>query len=471
MPGLYASINTTVKALTAHSRAIEVTGRNLANVNNPEYARQRVIYGDRGMIETAMGPESLGIEAMGIEHLRDSLLDLQVVREVGLKAAFEAEQAGFSRAQSALGESIDRSASASAAGAKGGNGVAAAIDDFFNAFQSFAARPTDDGERQTLLQKAGILTDRFQLADERIARVQSDLDAVVNNDVAEINQKLAALAELNVQIGRFELHAPGSAIDLRDSRQALMEELAAKLPVEFSEQANGMLQVVTKDGANANIVLINGPTVQGTVAFNGTDITAGTPATVVALNRGSIHGALTARDGAVQTLRDELDALANQLVTAVNSAYNPTGTTGNFFNAAGLTAASLSLDGALTPANLKASDGGAAGSNTIALAVAALAHATFSTSGGDAIDGTFSGFFGKSVIKLGEALATANSRVEDQENIERLVRGQRDAVSGVSLDEEMANLVKYQRSFQASSRVFTVLDELLDNVVNRLGRA
>ena len=126
---------------------------------------------------------------------------------------------------------------------------------------------------------------------------------------------------------------------------------------------------------------------------------------------------------------------------------------------------------ALTAANLKASDGGAAGSNTIALAVAALAHATFSTSGGDAIDGTFSGFFGKSVIKLGEALATANSRVEDQENIERLVRGQRDAVSGVSLDEEMANLVKYQRSFQASSRVFTVLDELLDNVVNRLGRA
>ncbi len=471
MSGLYASINTTVKALTAHSRAIEVTGRNLANVNNPDYARQRVIYGDRGMIETPQGPESLGLEAMGIEHLRDVLLDRQVVREVGRRAAFEAQQSGYNRAQSALGESIDRSASASAAGATAGNGVAAAIDDFFNAFQSFAARPTDDGERQTLLQKAGILTDRFQLADERITRVQSDLDAVVNNDVAEINRLLSSISEINVEIGRLELHAPGAAIDLRDQRQARLEQLAAKLPIEFSELPGGQLRIVTKDAANADIVLVNGPTVQGTVAFTGTGITAGTPATVVALNSGSIYGALTARDGAVQTLRDDLDALVNQLVGAVNTAYNPTGTTGNFFAAAGLTAGTFNLDAALTPANLKASDGGAAGSNTLALAVAALAHRKFSVTGGDAIDGTFSGHFGKSVIKLGEALATANAGVEDQANIERLVRGQRDAVSGVSLDEEMANLVKYQRSFQASSRVFSVLDELLDNVVNRLGRA
>ena len=72
--------------------------------------------------------------------------------------------------------------------------------------------------------------------------------------------------------------------------------------------------------------------------------------------------------------------------------------------------------------------------------------------------------------KLGQALASANSKTDDQTNIERLVRSQRDSVSGVSLDEEMANLMKFQRAFQASSRVFTVLDDLLDVVVNQLGR-
>lgn len=471
MPGLYASINTTVKALTAHSRAIEVTGRNLANVNNPEYARQRVIYGDRGMIATPLGPESLGLEALGIEHIRDTLLDRQVVREVGLKSAYEAMQAAYRRAQAALGESVDRTADASEVGATGGNGVAAAIDDFFNAFQSFAARPTDSGERQALLQKAEILVDRIQLTDGRFARVQSDLDAVIDSDVTEVNRTLSTLAELNSQIRQFELHAPGTAIDLRDQRQARLEELAAKLPISYTEQPDGQLQIVAKDGGGADIILVAGSAVQGTVAFNGTNVTAGAPATVVALTSGTIYGSLSARDGAVQDLRDNLDALARQLVTSVNTAYNPTGSTGNFFSAGGLTAATLNLDGALNASNLKASDGGPAGDNTIALAVAALAHSVFSVSGGDQIDGTFSGFFGQSVSQIGEALSTANARVDDQSNIERLIRGQRDSVSGVSLDEEMANLVKYQRSFQASSRVFTVLDEMLDTIVNQLGRA
>lgn len=468
MAGLYSSINSTVKALTAHSRAIEITGKNLANVNNTDYARQRIIYGDRGTVLTPQGAESLGLEALGIQQIRDTLLDRQVMREISLKSSFEAEQSGFQRAQAGLGQSIDRASAASAAGGDA-NGIAGAIDGFFNAFQSFAARPTDDGERQTLLQKAAILTDRFHLADSRLAQVQSDLDAEIATDVEDANGILASIAELNAQIGRFEINAPGSAVDLRDQRQAQLEKLSAILPVEVRPSTGGQVQVVAKDGLGADVILVDLAAVQGTVAFNGTQITAGTPATALALSGGSIQGALNARDGAIQTLRDDLDLLARQFVTAVNAAYNPTNATGDFFDAAGITAGSINLVGTLTASTLKASDGGPAGDNTIALAIAQLANASFSTGGGDFIDGTFSGFFGKTVSKLGQALAAANARVDDQSNIERLVRSQRDSVSAVSLDEEMADLMKYQRSFQASSRVFTVLDELLDGVVNRLG--
>jgi len=469
MSGLFASINSTVKALSAHSRAIEITGKNLANVNNPDYARQRVIFGDRGTVVTPQGAESLGLEALAVEQVRDSLLDRQVMREISLKSSFEAEQSGYQRAQAGLGQSIDRSSSASDPTAAGGSGLAGAIDGFFNAFQSFAARPTDDGERQILLQKAGILTDRIQLTDTRLAQVQSDLNAEIGTDVDDINGLLKSIAELNGQIGRFEVNAPGTAVDLRDQRQARLEALAAKLPVDLRDTAGGQVQVVAKDGLGADVVLVDLATVQGTVAFTGTQLTAGVPATALALKGGSIKGALDARDGAVQTLRDDLDQLAKQFVTSINAAYNPTGATGDFFDATGTTAATINLVGTLTAATLKASDGGAAGDNTIALAIAQLANTTFSTAGGDQIDGSFSGFFGKTVSKFGQSLAGANSRVSDQTNIERLVRSQRDAVSGVSLDEEMADLMKYQRSFQASSRVFTVLDELLDGVVNRLG--
>jgi flagellar hook-associated protein 1 FlgK len=80
MSGLSASLNSTVKALGAHSRAIETVGKNLANVDSPGYARQRVNYGDRGTVLTPTGAESLGLEALGIEQMRDALLDRQVLR-------------------------------------------------------------------------------------------------------------------------------------------------------------------------------------------------------------------------------------------------------------------------------------------------------------------------------------------------------------------------------------------------------
>lgn len=467
MSGLFATLGNSVKALTAHSRAIETTGKNLANVNNPAYARQRVVYGDRGTIDTPNGPESMGIEAVGVEQLRDTLLDKQLMREIALKSSFESEQSAYQRAQAGLGESIDRTTSAG--DTSGDNGLAAAIDDFFNSFQSFAARPTDFGERQTLVQKAQILTDRFQLADQRIAQVQGDLDSEIGSDVTEVNQLLQTIADLNGQIGRFEINAPGAAVDLRDQRQAKLEELAAKLPIETVNSTGGQIQVVAKDGSGSDVVLVDLAAVQGTVAFNGTQITAGSSATPLALSGGSIKGALTARDGAIQTLRNDLDQLARQLVTSVNAAYNPSGATGDFFTAANLTAGAISLDASVNTTSLKASDGGAAGDNTVALAVAQLASTGFTTAGGDHIDGTFSQFFSKTVSKLGQALTGANARVDDQTNIEKLVRSQRDAVSGVSLDEEMADLLKYQRAFQASSRVFSVMDELLDTVVNRLG--
>lgn len=161
MSGLFASLNSSVKALTAHSRALEISGKNVANVNNASFARQRVIYGDRGTVVTPDGAESLGIEALAIEQLRDALLDRQVMREISLKASLEAEQKGYSRAQAGLGQSIDRAQSAGSSDSATNKGLAAAIDDFFNAFASFAASPTDVGERQTLMQQAAILCDRF----------------------------------------------------------------------------------------------------------------------------------------------------------------------------------------------------------------------------------------------------------------------------------------------------------------------
>jgi flagellar hook-associated protein 1 FlgK len=469
MSGLFSSLSNSVDALGAHSRAIETTGKNLANVNNPSYARQRVIFGDRGSIETPFGSESMGLQALGLMQIRDGLLDQQVLREVALSASYLAEQQGYQRAQAGLGQSVNGGISVSGASSTVDNGIAAALDDFFNGFQTVASNPTEIGGRQSLLQSASILADRLHLADRRLDQVQTDLGAQATSDVSDANRMLQNIAQLNRDIARAEINHPNGAVDLRDQRQAVLEQLAKKLPIEIRNATASAIDVVVKDGLGADVMLVNGPNAIGTLALNGSQVTGGSPATVLALGGGSIQGVLDARDGGVQAIRDELDSLASQLVTSVNDAYNPTGSTGDFFNAANVTAGTLSIEAGVTAANLKASDGGPAGDNTIALAVAGLATKKFSVTGGDDIDGTFAGHFAKSVSNLGQALAGANARVENQNTIETVVRGQRDGVSGVSLDEELADLLKYQRAFQASSRVFSVVDELLDTVVNRMG--
>jgi len=471
MSGLFGALSNGIKALNAQSRAVETAGRNLANVNNPDYSRQRIVFGDRGTVKTPLGAQSLGIEAKQIEQLRDFLLDRQVVREVSLKAAYESQQAAYQKAQAGLGQSIDRAGETASSGAAGsGTGIAESLSDFFNAFQSFAARPTDPGEKQTLLQKAGVLTDRIKITDSRLTEVQSDLTYEATNDTADANRLLTSIAELNRQIGRFEINSPGTAVDLRDQRQAQVEQLATKISFETQPDpaGSGQIQIFARDSGGVPVVLVNYASVSGSLTFSGSTVSGGSPSTALALTGGSIRGAITARDTGVQDLRDNLDALASQLVTSVNAAYAPSG--GTFFTAAGVTAATISLQSGLTAATLRATTPiGAAGDNAVAQAVANVANQSFSVAGGDDIDGTLSQHYSTTVANFGQALATTNARVTEQGNIATLVRAQRDGVSGVSLDEEMTDLMKYQRSFQASSRVIQVIDDLLDTIVNRLG--
>ncbi|MFA5262805.1 MAG: flagellar basal body rod C-terminal domain-containing protein, partial [Opitutaceae bacterium] len=333
-----------------------------------------------------------------------------------------------------------------------------------------------------LLQKADILTDGLQLTDTRLTQVQSDMTTQVSTDTQSVNSMLQSIAALNLQISRFEVNSPGGAVDLRDSRQAKLEELAAKMNFEVRDQPGsaGQIEIYTKDGMGAEVLLVSraasATLAASTDASGASLVTAsnipgaavGATATLDIVS-GSIKGAMDTFD-TVQDMRDENDALAAQLVTSVNAAYNPSGTGTDFFVATGVTAKTIERTSTITAANLEPdlTSGGATGDTTIPNAVAAIASRIFSTSGSpaDLIDGTLSQHFLKSVTNLGQTLSGINSRLTDQQSIEKLVRTQRDSISGVSLDEEMADLMKYQRAFQGSSRIIAILDELMKTVVN-----
>jgi flagellar hook-associated protein 1 FlgK len=463
MSGLLSSLGSAAAALNAQSQAIAVVSNNIANVNNPDYSEETPTFSDLGMVQTDEGPESLGL-TVSVSQQRSAVLDQMVRQEGSVVSGFTAQQDLLQQAQAALGENITSSSSSTSSTATE-SGLSSSIDAFFNAFENLAANPTDEGAQETVVEQAGVLTDRFQEIDQNLAQVQSSASAQVTSGVGSANTLLQNIATLNSQIASFEANDPGSAVDLRDQREGDLEQLAGLLPVTVTENAQGE-DTVTATAGSGPVTLVSAGTVSNALSFSSGTIKAGS--TALSLASGSLAGSLTASTGAVQSLRASLNALAGQIVTAVNSAYNPSATTGgNFFLSTGTTAGTIALDPGLSTATLRAGTG-PAGDNSIATAVANVANQQFSTSGGDDIDGTIDAFYGDTASNIGQAVDTANTQVTDQTNVQTIVSNQRASVSGVSLDEEMSHLMTYQTAYQASSELFSTINTLLGDLITNL---
>jgi len=463
MSGLLTSLGSAAQALNAQSQAIAVVSNNIANVNNPDYSEETPSFNDMGMVQTADGPESLGL-TVSVSQQRSAVLDQMVRQEASLTSGFTAQQDLLQQAQAALGENITSSSSSSSSTATE-SGLSSSIDAFFNAFENLAANPTDEGAQETVVEQAGVLTDRFQEVDQNLAQVQANAGAQVTSGVTSANTLLQDVATLNSQIASFETNDPGSAVDLRDQREGDLEQLAALVPITVTEDAQGE-DTVTAASSGGPVTLVSKGTVSNALSYSSGTISAGS--TALTLTSGSLAGSITASTGAVQSLRSGLDALADQIVTAVNAAYNPGATTGgDFFDSAGTTAGTIAVASGISSSTLTAGTG-AVGDNSIATAVANVANQQFSTSGGDDIDGTIDEFYGDTASNIGQAVDTANTQVTDQTNVQTIVTNQRNSVSGVSLDEEMSNLMTYQTAYQASSELFSTINTMLSDLITDL---
>jgi flagellar hook-associated protein 1 FlgK len=474
MSGLIGSLQNSSGALRVHSKGLEVAGKNLANINNRGYSKERVAIGDRGSIDTGIATESMGVEAMGLRQNRDALLDRSVMREITSTGSLEAAKKVLESAEIALGQFLDRTKDSTsiqnAPGASGG-GISDAITDFFNAWESFSVKPNDVGEKQLLLAKAQILVDKINATDKRLEQVQKDADAQLTSDVGIVNGLLEEIAKTNEYIAKAELVKPFSAVDLRDQRQAKLEELAQYMDVQFEPTVpDGLGQInVTSNGLD----LINGKNVLGAYEYNATGHTLKFNPTTGAdidydsatLPKGKLGAQIIASSSDVQEARDSISLLATNLKSSINAIYQQVDNLNNpqFFSTPA-SGSLISLNSAITANTLKGS--AKTGSNDIALKIANLGTDAITALGTNV---TFVGHFNKTVTIIGQELNTTNIRLEDQKLSQEMAVSSRDAYSGVSQDEEMTDLMKFQRSFQASARHINVIDSLLEQVVNRLG--
>jgi flagellar hook-associated protein 1 FlgK len=473
MPGLFGTLNIGQSSLQAQQQGVGVAGQNMANVNRAGYSRQRLILEATPPLTTHYVSVGTGVQVVGIQQTRSSILDQQMQNELSVHSSLDAQQQVLQTVQVNLGQSVDTGATSSAgtSGAQnsgGPNALAGELTDLFNSFQGVATQPASTDARQNLVLQAQSLAQKFNQIDQRFDNQRTALNQSMQADVGTANQALARIADLNTQIANAEAGAPGTANDLRDTRQQQLEALAKIVKIDTHEDSDG-----TVDVSVAGTTLVSGRQVADTLEAydpgNGNfAVRTHNGSVPLALTGGSLQGTMEARDGTLTSLQNNLDTIACTLITQVNqihaAGFSLTGTTGAAFFT-GTDAGTIAVNQNLIndPTLVQASGvNGAGGNNQVALALAKLATVPQAALGNQ----TFSANYSQAVAGMGQSLASVNSQLDDQQKVETLLIQQRDAVSGVSLDEEMTQLMKYQMAFQASAHLINTVDQMLQTVLN-----
>ena len=461
MLGLFSTLNLGARALQANQLGVEVTGQNLANSSNAAYSRQRVTFSTSTPMDTPLGMQGTGVDATSIQQVRDAMLDGQVRDESSVSGYWASNQSALENAQAQLGEFLNINGTTS-----GAQGLSDQLNNLFTSFQGLATSPTSISARQNVIDQAQSLAGGFNTASQQLSSLNGALNTSVSDNVTKANQLLTQIATLNDQIGKATASG-GTANDLVDSREQALENLAGLVNISTNTNANG-----TVDVSIGGTQLISGSqTLDSLQAYdpgNGQmqvrTATGGTPLT---LTGGSIQGTIDARDGALKTLRDGLDTLASSLISQVNGVYSGGydlngGTGAAFFT--GTDASTIAVNSSLQtdPSLLQAAGvSGATGDNTVALALAKLGSQSIAGLGNK----SFTNAFGAQVGSFGFALSNANTEVANQGAVTQMLQNQRDSVSGVSLEEEMANLITFQQAYAASSKIITTVDQMLQTVI------
>ncbi|HYG21181.1 MAG TPA: flagellar hook-associated protein FlgK [Verrucomicrobiae bacterium] len=471
MLGLFGTLNLGTRSLQTQQAGVEVTGQNLANVNNPAYARQRIQIQTSLAIPSEHGPVGTGAEAIGVEQLRNGLIDAQIRSEQSVGGYWLAQQSGLSNLQLRLSEYLDRGAGSvngsSDPSSPGSLGLSSALTNLFNSFQAVSASPASLPHKQALISSAETLAKRFNEVAAGIGGVRDVLNTAIAGDVNSANALLGDIATLNDQIARAEMPAGGTANDLRDLRQQKLESLAKLVDFDTATASDGSLTVSIggTEFVSGKHVTDRLATFGRTGEFNGPDeivvVSAKTQA-VLGIQGGSIAGSIGMRDGSLEKLQEDLDTFASALIDEVNALHSSGPSGLDFFT--GNSAATIGVNATLRddPSQFQSSGSGASGDNSIALALAQLGGQKLGALG----NLTLSDFFGKVTASVGHALSDATTQVTNFETISNALLRQRDAISGVSIDEEMTNLLTYQKAYQASAKIVSTVDEMLDIIIN-----
>ncbi|MCM3661976.1 flagellar hook-associated protein FlgK [Georgenia satyanarayanai] len=466
----FAALNGAFTALTAQRIALEVTGQNISNVNTIGYTRQRAgmeaITGTaRPTMFATSGAPATGVRVTSIDRLGDIFLETKLRTQTSSTARLEAVAGSWSLMETTLKE-------------PGENGLAAGLDTFFTSWDDVANRPDDAAARSVLLGNATALTSAIANGYRAAAKQWDSTREQAAAMAVDLNTTAAAVADLNGRIRDAQV-AGDNANGLIDQRGVLLDGLAAMVGGEVRERADGSVDVMVSGNAlvrgdRAYAVAVHGSATLADLRSAGTEPPEGWgskegPARLVwaatgssaAASGGRVAGLLDviAPDGPVANLASSYNELATTVAAEVNALHSSVpgadGTSRDFFAfSAGATPPALSLGVAVTSDQVVTGNPGEV-DGTLAARIADLAGARDQWAG--------------AVTEIGVSSRSATRRAQAAESTRATAESQLLSQTAVDLDEESVNLVMYQRAYEASARVMTTIDQMLDTLINRTG--
>ena len=446
MGGLNTSLLAGLQALQASEAALNATSNNISNANTAGYTREVAQFSENEELVSGDTVSGGGVTLDGIQSVRDELLNLQIQQQTSQQSSANTQSSLLSEVENYF--------------ASNGEDIASTLSAFSSSLQQLSANPGDSSVRQSVLSAAQNLAQSFNTTANGLASVQSQADQQVTQTVSQINTLTQQIAALNAQLTPAVMSSQNGGT-IEDQRDNLVQQLSELTGISVSQSSDG--EVITT--GNGTPLVMGGQafslqTATGTGGMqqvldsNGNNITSD-------IQGGQLGGAIQLRDQTIPGYESSLSTLASQFATAMNSAqaqgYDANGNAGQaFFSIPANPSYSGSIISvALTNSSqIAASSDGSAGSNgNVANLSAVLNNALPSGQ-------SPSNAYANLVFQVGNDTANASSESTAVGQSLLQLQNQQSSESGVDIDEESTNLIRYQTAYEAAARVISTIQAL-----------
>jgi len=436
--------------MSANQRSISVTSNNIANANTEGYSRQRAVLSPKAMNKDGLNL-GLGVSVQQIQRIRSQMIDSQIEVQNSQLQSFTQRANVLQQLESVFIPAV--------------GGLDESISNFFGAFSELSNTPQDFNLRNNVISKSRIMMNDFKNLDADLKQIARETGETIKTNVEKLNTILSSLAEINAAIERGDAAgAPdNNSLDLQTQK---LKELSELIKAEINITDQGAAEVRIN-----GIVVLNKNEVQqiNTHIDNDTNTVRLRldNSKIIEASGGKIGGNIEMFENEIPDYQVRINEVAKTLVEEVNAVHasgfgiNDTNSR-VFFDTSGTTAETIAVNPDLItePAHLAASSvAGETGNNEAALELAAIQNKRV-------MDGQT--IISKTVELIsdpGSRLIEVQSQIAGRESAIEMLRNQQESFSGVNIDEELSELIKFQNAYQASVRVLSTAQEMYDSLL------